>query len=151
MIPVEDILGAGDHQGVAIAGGILAAVVALFIAIDKGRTAHMQKRWEEVCRRTLQARDSRQHKVLKSGDANKVGHGWWAVTVLCRSCAFFLRHSMGCGRFAHGGTFPQRTSPSSVRTSVPWLKAERGHLQLPPTVVFFGPNGVRRVECLGLL
>lgn len=104
MIPVEDILGAGDHQGVAIAGGILAAVVALFIAIDKGRTAHMQKRWEEVCRRTLQARDSRQHKVLKSGDANKVGHGSWAGTFLCSSCAVLRRSSMGCGSFAHGGT-----------------------------------------------
>lgn len=75
MVPIEDILSAGEHQGIAFAGGVLAAVVALYIVSEKGRTTRTQKHWEEVCRRTLRDRDGKEHKILQSGDVNKVGRG----------------------------------------------------------------------------
>lgn len=75
----------GQYQGAAVAGGALVLVAALYLLAEKYTTTRrVQQHWEEVCRLTLQRRDSLEHRILRSdGDTNKVrikdpgGHLVW--------------------------------------------------------------------------
>lgn len=64
----------GPYQGAAVAGGALVLVAALYLLAEKYKTTRIQKHWEEVCRKTLQRRNSLKHKVLQSdvGDTSEV-------------------------------------------------------------------------------
>lgn len=80
----------GQYQGVAVAGGALVLVVALYLLAEKYQTTRVQKHWQDVCRKTLQRRNSLEHKVLRSDeDTHKVRVKHWASPGLCDAPPMF--------------------------------------------------------------
>lgn len=55
----------GHYQGVAVVSGVLILVAVVYTFAEKFQTSRIQKHWEEVCRQTLQRRNSRKHKMLQ--------------------------------------------------------------------------------------
>lgn len=80
---MEIAAGDGQYMGVAVAGGALVVVAALYLLGDKCQTTRVPKHWEEVCRRTLERRNNLQHKVstqrrrYQQGGRHGLGVTWF--------------------------------------------------------------------------